>query len=126
MFKLHVLFTFVVALVLVIALPALADMDKQDIAREAVLAGKVAPLSKLLSVVEQENQGEIIKIELEEEDARKWGGPRGNRIFIYEIKILTRAGELLKLKYDAKTLKLLATNRYGGNDRRSKDQHSDD
>jgi len=112
MFRLQVLISFTVALVLVIALPAWADNDKQDMARRAMLAGEVAPLSELLAVVEQNYQGDVLKVELEDEDADKWGGTGDGKIFIYEIKILTVRGNLVKLKYDAKSLKLLATNDY--------------
>lgn len=85
-------------------------------ARRAVLAGEVAPLSELLSIVEKDYKGDIVKIELEAEDARKWGGSKKRKIFIYEIKVLTLDGNLVKLKYDAKTLKLLATNDYDRHD----------
>lgn len=116
MFRLNILLSFVIALMLAIALPALADEDKQDMARRAVLEGKVAPLSQLLTLVEREHKGDIVKIELENEDARKWGGKKGHRVYIYEIKVLTLAGELIKLKYNAKSFKLLTTNHYDRND----------
>ena len=102
---------------LIFAAPVWADDDKQDLARQAVLAGEVAPLSKLLSIVEKDYTGDIVKIELEDEDARKWGGSEYGKIYIYEIKILTTDGKLVKLKYDAKTLELLATNDYNRRDK---------
>jgi len=112
MFRLHIFLSFAVALALVIALPAWADEGEQDIARDAMLSGDVVPLSQLLAIVEKSIQGDVLKIELENESVTKWGGAGDGMMFIYEIKILTRKGKLLKLKYDAKSLKLLATNRY--------------
>ena len=92
------------------------ERDEQEMVREARLAGEIAPLSKLLSIVESDYKGEILKIELEDEDADKWGRDVNGTFFLYEIKILTADGNLVKLKYDAKTLKLLATNRYDSHD----------
>jgi len=104
-----------VALGVLLSGTAFADSDKQDIAREAMLAGEVAPLSQLLSVVEKTYKGDVLKVELEDEDVRKWGGTGEGKMFIYEIKLLTFDGNLVKLKYDAKSLKLLATNLYDSN-----------
>jgi len=104
-----------VALGVVFAGTAFADSDKQDIARQAMLAGEVAPLSQLLSVIEKSYKGDVLKVELEDEDVRKWGGTGDGKMFIYEIKLLTFDGNLVKLKYDAKSLKLLATNLYDSN-----------
>jgi len=82
--------------------PALADDADQDRARAAMLRGEVAPLSKALTAIEKSFKGDVIEVELEEED--KFGiGPT----LIYEIKLLTPEGNVLQLKVHAKTLEIL-------------------
>lgn len=82
--------------------PALADEKDQDRARAAMLRGEVEPLPKALSAVEKSFKGDVIEVELEEED--QFGiGPT----LIYEIKLLTPEGKVLKLKVHAKTLEIL-------------------
>lgn len=103
-------FTFLIAalmMALVFAVPASADEDDHKRARQAMLSGEVAPLSDLLKIVEVDYEGEILKVELEDEKGHKWGRERGTVFFIYEIKVLTPSGNLVKLKYDAKSLELL-------------------
>jgi len=99
-----------------------ADNDKQKMARDAVLKGEIAPLSKLLSIVERTHPGDVLKIEMEHEDVKKWGGTGDGKIYIYEIKVLTQKGNLVKLKYDAKSLKLLTKN---GINRREKNDREE-
>lgn len=87
---------------------AYADEEDQDRARAAMLRGEVEPLPKALDVIEKNFQGDIIEVELEEED--KFGiGPT----FIYEMKLLTPEGRVLKLKLHAKSLEILTVE---GND----------
>lgn len=119
MSKIQSHFTFPLAalmMALTFAVPAYADGDDQSRARQAMLSGNVAPLSDLLKIVEADYEGEILKVELEDEDAGKWGGQRGIDFFIYEIKVLTPSGNLVKLKYDAKTLELLKAEGKDDND----------
>lgn len=88
---------------------AQADEDDQDRARRAMLMGEVEPLAKLLSRVEETYQGDIIEVELEEEDDE--GGMYDGEwrtLLLYEIKLLTPQGNLVKLEYDARTLDLLS------------------
>ena len=98
-----------------IAVPALADEKDQDRARAAMLRGEVAPLAKALIAVEKSFKGDVIEVELEEED--KFGiGPT----LIYELKLLTPEGNVLQLKVHAKTLEILDVdgndNEYGKRD----------
>ena len=66
-------------LALALASPlALADSD-QDRARAAVQAGKVLPLKAVLERLEREQPGQVLAIELEQDDDGRW---------IYEIKLL--------------------------------------
>ncbi|RAU23085.1 hypothetical protein CU669_02655 [Paramagnetospirillum kuznetsovii] len=77
-------------LMLVVGLPARAH-DHDD-ARRAVQAGEILPLSAILERVNAEYSGDLIEAELE----RKHGRP------VYEIKLLSKDGKLLKLHYDAR------------------------
>jgi len=88
--------------------PAGADDGDQERARAALLRGEIEPLHKALSVVEKHYTGAVIEVELEEEN--KFGiGPT----LLYEIKLLTPKGHVLKLKVHAKTLEILTVD---GND----------
>lgn len=78
-------------LVMVLATPlAMAD-NEQDRARAAVQAGKVMPLKTLLERLEREHPGQVLEVELEQDDGR----------WIYEIKLLQPGGRLVKLELDA-------------------------
>ncbi len=82
---------------------AVADSDHVR-ARRAVEAGQILPLKDILARALQANAGQVIEAELEEK-----GGT-----FVYEIKILTDDGRLMKLLYDARTGELLkAHGRHG-------------
>jgi hypothetical protein len=81
--------------------PAGADEDAREI-RKAVEAGEVVPLQSLLDRLRERFQGRVVKVELERENhgekKRRW---------VYEIKVLTAEGNVLKLEYDAKTMELI-------------------
>lgn len=70
--------------------PALADSE-QDRARAAVQDGKVLPLKTVLERLEREHPGQVLEVELEQDDGR----------WIYEIKLLQAGGRLVKLELDA-------------------------
>ena len=72
--------------------PVYAGED-QDRARRAVEEGRILPLSQIVSRVEHEHSGQLIEAELEDE-----GGA-----MVYEIKMLTAEGRLVKLFYGART-----------------------
>jgi uncharacterized membrane protein YkoI len=79
--------------------PAWGDQDEE--AAEAALArGDARPVRELLERVGSEFPGRVLKIELEHEDddAAAW---------VYEVKLLTRQGDVLELEYDAGTLELI-------------------
>ncbi len=87
------------AAVLALALaspPAQADSD-QDRARAAVQAGQVLPLKTVLERLEREHPGQVLEVELEQDDGR----------WIYEIKLLQPGGRLVKLELDAATAAVL-------------------
>jgi uncharacterized membrane protein YkoI len=76
---------------------ALADSD-QDRARAAVQAGKVLPLKTVLERLERDHPGQVLAIELEQDDDGRW---------VYEIKLLQPGGRLVKLELDAASAELL-------------------
>ena len=117
-----------VALMVFLALPAAvrADTDDQDRARKAMLSGEVQPLSDLLAHVEKMYAGEIIEVELEESDDGVWLNADGTPVFLYEIKLLTPQGNLVKLEFDAKSLELLTVDGHDSESARKKVDKTDD
>ena len=93
-----------VALVLMVALAVGASWSVADDDRESTpKPGEVAPLKDLLALVQKKYPGQILEVELEQEEY-------GDKdIWIYEVKILTRRGRVYELEYDAATLELLDT-----------------
>ena len=71
--------------------------DDHDRARQAVQAGQVLPLPTVLERLQREVPGQVLDVELEQERDR----------WIYEIKLLTPAGQLTKVKLDARTAEVL-------------------
>lgn len=61
------------------------------LARRALEQGRVLPLRVVLEKVEREHQGQVLKIEFEEEQGQ----------FFYEIRLLQSDGRMAKLKVDA-------------------------
>ena len=71
------------------------------LARQALERGQVLPLRTVLDKVEREHQGQVLKIEFEQEDGR----------FIYEIRLLQQDGRLVKLEVDASSGQVLKIKR---------------
>ncbi|MGQ0729647.1 PepSY domain-containing protein [Acidovorax sp.] len=71
--------------------------EDHDRARQAVQAGQVLPLPVVLDRLQREVPGQVLEVELEQERER----------WIYEIKLLTPAGQLTKVKLDARTAEVL-------------------
>lgn len=61
------------------------------------LKAEVVPVEQLFQKVQEEFEGIILELELEEEDLR----------WIYEVKLLTPQGNVLKIDYDAKSMAVL-------------------
>jgi len=61
----------------------------------------VAPLRSLLARVHEAYPGQVLEVELEREDYGK------GDVWVYELKLLTEKGSVLKLEYDAVNLELL-------------------
>ncbi len=88
-----------VLLVVLISLanaPAWADGD-HDRARQAVRSGQVLPLPAVLEELAREVPGQVLEVELEQDNGR----------WIYEIKLLQTDGQLVKLKVNAQTAQVL-------------------
>ena len=68
-----------------------------DWARDAVRAGEIRSLVEILERLEREFHGQVVEIELERERER----------IVYEIELLTPAGHVIELTYDARTGVLL-------------------
>jgi uncharacterized membrane protein YkoI len=66
---------------------------EHDAIRGALQRGEVLPLSKILAIAAQRVPGDIIEVELEDEE----------RVLVYEIKILTDGGRVREIKIDART-----------------------
>lgn len=88
---------FILALtcVLLAGLPAVADDQRE--ARAALEAGKIRPLAELLARVETDCRGDMLEVELDEDDDR-WS---------YEITLVGPHGDVAELEYDASSLALL-------------------
>lgn len=116
---------FAFAMLAALPLSAQADSDDQERARKAMLSGEVRPLTELLAHVESMYEGEIIKVELEEDDDGAWFGSNGQAMLLYEIKLLTPQGNLVKLEFDAESLELLTVDGHDSDSAR-KDTADDD
>ena len=80
--------------------PVEADDDRYDVQR-AIDSGEVVPLQRLFTRIRRDFDGQVLKIELEREN---YGG---DIKWIYEAKILTPKGHVLKLEFDAQALELI-------------------
>jgi uncharacterized membrane protein YkoI len=74
--------------------PAYTD---DDVPGYQQLKNEVVPVEQLFQKVQKEFEGIILELELEEEDLR----------WIYEVKLLTPQGNVLKIDYDAKSMAVL-------------------
>ena len=77
-----------------------ARADDADLER-ALQAGEIVPLNDLLARIRKDFAGRLLQVELEQEDIAEGSG------WVYEAKVLTPEGNVLKLEYDARSLELL-------------------
>ncbi len=87
------------AVVLVLAaVPAQADRPSDhDRARAALQAGEVRPLREVMAVASDQFAGDMVEAELD----------RRGPFWVYEITLLAPDGSILKLYYDAATIRLV-------------------
>jgi len=88
----------VLALSLVVTAPALVwagDHKRKDheAARTALARGQVLPLTRILAIAERRAPGDVLKVELEDDDGK----------LVYEVKILGRNGRVREMDIDAHT-----------------------
>jgi len=103
-------FLFLMALVgLALSLPAAADDDDHERAREALEAGEVLPLTAILERLRSRYPGDVLEVELERNDGR----------WLYEIKLLQPGGKLLKLEVDARDARVIERRSRAGSDRKA-------
>lgn len=89
------------SLLAVASRPAVADDDDardHEIARKAMVEGRIRPLMEIMDNLKAEFPGQIIGVELE---------VKKNGTFDYEFKVLTAEGKLKEVKVDAATAKIL-------------------
>lgn len=76
-------------------IPAIADDQRE--ARAALEAGKIRPLTELLARVEADCRGDMVEVELDEDDDR----------WFYEITLVGPRGDVAELEYDARSFELV-------------------
>ncbi|MTW20536.1 peptidase [Allochromatium palmeri] len=93
-----------IGLLSLFSLQASAGADTQadhERAREARLRGEIQPITEILHQVGKQVPGEVIGIEIER------GKLAGQRVWIYELKILTPDGRRLEVEIDARNGRIL-------------------
>jgi uncharacterized membrane protein YkoI len=74
------------------------DARDHEIARQALVEGRIRPLAEITESFKAQFAGEIVGVELE---------VKKHDTFVYEFKVLTPGGKLKEVKVDAKTAKIL-------------------
>ena len=78
-----------------------SSRDDHERARAAVQAGEVLPLPLVLERLQRSHPGQVLELELE----------RDKGLWIYEIRLMQADGQLLKVKVDAATARVLEVRR---------------
>ena len=79
---------------------AVAEEDHER-ARAALTAGEIRPLREIMGSVQVRCGGHVIEAELEE------GSRDGHRIWLYQLRVMTPRGDVLRLDVDAATKEIL-------------------
>ncbi len=77
--------------------PALADDDDDLEPRRLVQQGEILPLQRILQLLEREQPGRVLEVELERDDGR----------YVYEIELLDARGRVLEYEVDAASGEIL-------------------
>ncbi len=77
--------------------PMIIAGDDQDSARDATKAGKIKPLPEILAVVKKKVPGRVVDVQLSKKKI-PW---------IYRVKVLTKAGKVVKVFVNAETAKIV-------------------
>ena len=91
-----------------------ADDRDQERALAALRAGEVLPLRTMLDEVERLFSGDILEVELDDDK------DDGRRIWTYKIKLISPDGNVIKLRFDAKTKQILKIKGRGAEKARKK------
>ncbi|MBN8911605.1 MAG: PepSY domain-containing protein [Rhizobiales bacterium] len=85
----------------IVTTPARAgdDARDQEIARKALLEGRIRPLSEIIEKVKPHLPGKILGVELEVED---------NGSIVYEFDVIDQSGRLMEVEVDAATGAILS------------------
>jgi len=70
--------------------------DDHDQARRALQSGKIVALTTILAQVEEQFAGRVVEVELIEDATPEQG-------FVYKVELLTSAGALIEVFYDARS-----------------------
>ncbi len=68
------------------------DERDHEKARQALEAGDILPLSKVLSLIERDYPGQVVEVEFEREDGA----------WVYELKVLQAGGRMVELEIAAR------------------------
>ena len=94
--------TIVIAAMLLGGVADAAADDEQrdhDLARKALLEGRIRPLTEITDVVRSKVPGEILSVQIDVDDQK--------RRFVYEFDIITPEGKLREVDVDAATATIL-------------------
>lgn len=75
------------------------DARDQEVARKALIEGRIRSLSEITEIVKPNLPGKILGVELEVED---------DGSFVYEFDVIDARGKLLEVDVDAATGKILS------------------
>lgn len=98
-------FPLVLLFAAAVPLVALADdaEDRRDheLARQALVEGRIKPLADITAILQKQMPGEILGVEIERE--------KNSGAFVYEFKVLTPGGQLKEVDVDATNGTILKT-----------------
>lgn len=80
---------------LLLGSPAAAQDDHEQ-ARRALKSGKIVALAEILTQVEERFEGRIVEVELIQDNTPE-------ESFAYKVELLTPAGNLIEIFFDART-----------------------
>jgi len=99
----HIKKAVFLVMLLLAALIFAAPLVIADDIRDMQMPNEIVSLKDLIATVNKAHQGKILEVEMEQEELD------GKKIWVYEVKLLTRKGKVYELVYDATTLELLKT-----------------
>jgi uncharacterized membrane protein YkoI len=89
------IFLISIVAMLLLGHAAVAQGD-HDQARRALKSGKIIALTEILTQVEQRFEGRVVEVELIQDRTP-------DESFVYKVELLTTAGNLIEIFFDART-----------------------